>query len=134
MQTRPVTPRRPPAPFPERGVDGPPSGGSISDAAAGRPVPRGPRDSVLPGQRPIPAADPAGDAGGQAPPPPPPSGQANRFSPKNWRVRTRLVVLVIVPLVATIVGAAAGSRSRSATCRPTTTPRPWPPPRARCRT
>ncbi|WP_344666831.1 nitrate- and nitrite sensing domain-containing protein [Catenulispora yoronensis] len=102
-----MTPRRPPAPFPERGVDGPPSGGSISDAAAGRPVPRGPRDSVLPGQRPIPAADPAGDAGGQAPPPPPPSGQANRFSPKNWRVRTRLVVLVIVPLVATIVGAAA---------------------------
>ncbi|WP_344661017.1 sensor histidine kinase, partial [Catenulispora subtropica] len=101
-----MTPRRPPAPFPERGVDGPPPGGSISDAAAGRSLPRGPRDSVLPGQRPIPTSDPQGE-GQIPPPPPPPAGQANRFSPKNWRVRTRLVVLVIVPLVATIVGAAA---------------------------
>ncbi|NUR25272.1 MAG: hypothetical protein HOV83_05390, partial [Catenulispora sp.] len=103
-----MTPRRPPAPFPERGVDGPPPGGSISDAAAGRPLPRGPRDSVLPGQRPIPAVDPAAESAGQVPPPPaPPAGQANRFSPKNWRVRTRLLGLVLVPLVATIVGAAA---------------------------
>ncbi|NUP47603.1 MAG: sensor histidine kinase, partial [Catenulispora sp.] len=52
------------------------------------------------------APDPAG-GGSQVPPPPPPAGPANRLSPKNWRVRTRLVVLVIVPLVATIVGAAA---------------------------
>ena len=41
------------------------------------------------------------------PPPPPPTASANRFAPRNWRVRTRLVVLVIVPLVATIFGAAA---------------------------
>ena len=43
------------------------------------------------------------------PPPPPPAADrpANRFAPRNWRVRTRLVVLVIVPLVATIFGAAA---------------------------
>ncbi|OLE23383.1 MAG: hypothetical protein AUG49_16140 [Catenulispora sp. 13_1_20CM_3_70_7] len=105
-----MTPRRPPAPFPERGADGTPPGGSISDAAAGRPAPRGPRDSVLPGQRPLPTSeDPRTESGGRIPPPPPPppSGPANRFAPRNWRVRTRLVVLVIVPLVATIVGATA---------------------------
>jgi len=113
VQTRPVTPRRPPAPFPERGADGTPPGGSISDAAAGRPAPRGPRDSVLPGQRPLPTSeDPRTESGGRIPPPPPPppSGPANRFAPRNWRVRTRLVVLVIVPLVATIVGATARRR------------------------
>src|SRR3954447_1270296 len=87
-----------------------PPGGSISDAAAGRPAPRGPRDSVLPGQRPLPSSEgPRTESGGQTPPPPPPppSGPANRFAPRNWRVRTRLVVLVIVPLAATIVGATA---------------------------
>jgi signal transduction histidine kinase len=93
-------------------VGGPPPGGSISDAAAGRTapgeLPRGPRDGVLPGQRPIPGPHDTESSGGhQPPPPPPPAGPANRFAPRNWRVRTRLVVLVIVPLVATIFVAAA---------------------------
>ena len=111
MQTRPVSPRRPPAPFPERGAAGPPPGGSISDAAAGRTapgeLPRGVRDGVLPGQRPIPAAQETEGGGSPLPPPPISAGPAKRFAPRNWRVRTRLVVLVIVPLVATIFGAAA---------------------------
>jgi len=112
VQTRPVSPRRPPAPFPERGSGGPPPGGSISDAAAGRTapgeLPRGVRDGVLPGQRPVPTAAPEDQGGGSHLPPPPVSpGPAKRFAPRNWRVRTRLVVLVIVPLVATIFGAAA---------------------------
>ena len=92
-------------------MGGPPPGGSISDAAAGRTapgeLPRGVRDGVLPGQRPVPTPQESEGGGSHLPPPPPPTGQANRFAPRNWRVRTRLVVLVIVPLVATIFGAAA---------------------------
>ncbi|WP_194920741.1 nitrate- and nitrite sensing domain-containing protein, partial [Catenulispora rubra] len=106
-----MSPRRPPAPFPERGAGAPPPGGSISDAAAGRTapgeLPRGARDGVLPGQRPVPTSQETEGSGGHTPPPPPPTASANRFAPRNWRVRTRLVVLVIVPLVATIFGAAA---------------------------
>ncbi|MEZ0106971.1 signal transduction histidine kinase [Catenulispora sp. EB89] len=106
-----MSPRRPPAPFPERGAGAPPPGGSISDAAAGRTapgeLPRGARDGVLPGQRPVPTSQETEGSGGHVPPPPPPTASANRFAPRNWRVRTRLVVLVIVPLVATIFGAAA---------------------------
>ena len=92
-------------------MGGPPPGGSISDAAAGRTapgeLPRGVRDGVLPGQRPVPTPQESEGGGGHQPPPPVPTGPANRFAPRNWRVRTRLVVLVIVPLVATIFGAAA---------------------------
>jgi signal transduction histidine kinase len=62
---------------------------------------------VLPGQRPLPTSQETEGSGGHLPPPPPPTASANRFAPRNWRVRTRLVVLVIVPLVATIFGAAA---------------------------
>ncbi|MEY9925653.1 signal transduction histidine kinase [Catenulispora sp. GP43] len=92
-------------------MGGPPPGGSISDAAAGRTapgeLPRGVRDGVLPGQRPVPTSQEPEGGGGHQPPPAVPTGPANRFAPRNWRVRTRLVVLVIVPLVATIFGAAA---------------------------
>ena len=90
-------------------MGGPPPGGSISDAAAGRTapgeLPRGVRDGVLPGQRPVPTAQETEGGGSHLPPPPVPAGPARRFAPRNWRVRTRLVVLVIVPLVATIFGA-----------------------------
>ena len=103
MQTRPVTPRRTPAPYPERGVTGTPD----TDRSS---LPRE-RPSVLPGQKPIGAAidrvtGPDRGAGSTAPPRQEPGGSRNRLSPRNWRVRSRLTVLVLVPLLATVTLAA----------------------------
>jgi hypothetical protein len=61
---------------------------------------------VLAGQRPVPVPDRRGDQDA-APPPSAPAVKPKRFSPRNWRVRSRLVVLVMVPLVATVALAAS---------------------------
>ena len=81
----------------------PPPGGPGAPADP----PRTARQNVLAGQRPVPVpGEPPASGGGDEPPPSAPSGPPKRFSPRNWRVRSRLTVLVLVPLIATVALAA----------------------------